>query len=67
MTFYKLFNLLHRRTDYDMKFYKVYYMMHPDKAKAKEERANKAMLDLARMTAMMTSVYSKSEYLNEVF
>lgn len=64
MAFYKLFHLLHRRTDYDRKFYKVYYMMHPDKAEEKERRYQKAVKDLATMTAIMSATYSP--YLQDI-
>lgn len=58
MPFYKLFCLIHRRTDYYKLIYKAYYMMHPEKRKRKEESRHAAVQKLAMMNAMVAGLGS---------
>ena len=56
MSFYKLFYILHRRTDYDSQFESLYYYMHPEKAIEKARKYQEAVTTFAMTSAILAGV-----------
>lgn len=56
MEFYKLFYLIHRRTDWDRLYDFEWRIMNPIAYAEREERARKAMLKFGLLQSLVTSM-----------